>query len=127
MSPDDIAALVGRYLDAYNRQDVEGMLPLLHPEVMFRNIVAGEVTASACGIEAFAALARQSLPLFSVRRQTLASLEVLGSSALAEIRFEAVAAQDLPSGLRAGEVLRLEGRSEFEFRDGQIAGLTDIS
>jgi hypothetical protein len=38
-----------------------------------------------------------------------------------------VVARDLPNGLKKGEVLNLSGRSEFEFKDGAIFKLTDIS
>jgi hypothetical protein len=38
-----------------------------------------------------------------------------------------VVAKDLPNGLKKGEVLNLSGRSEFEFKDGAIFKLMDIS
>jgi hypothetical protein len=36
-------------------------------------------------------------------------------------------ASDLPNGIRAGETLRLEGRSELGFRDGRIDRIADHS
>ena len=47
--------------------------------------------------------------------------------AVATIAFRAVVAADLPNGLKNGQVLNFSGRSEFEFQDGTIARVTDIS
>lgn len=120
-------ALVERYIDAYNRMDVDGMLATLHRDVSFANVAGGETNARTQGIDEFAALARQSLPLFSERRQTVESFDAAGDRAVASIAFRAVVANDLPNGLKAGQALDFRGRSEFEFRDGAIAAITDIS
>jgi hypothetical protein len=36
-------------------------------------------------------------------------------------------ASDLPNGMKAGETLRLNGRSEFTFCDGKIYRIKDVS
>jgi len=120
-------ALVDQYLDAYNRRDVDGMLAGVHPQVEFKNISAGVVNASARGVAELRNLAQQSLSLFSERRQVIDSFEGQGSRAVASITFYAVVAKDLPNGLKKGQVLNLSGRSEFEFQDGAISKITDIS
>lgn len=119
--------LVERYIAAYNRFDVEGMLALLHPEIEFRNVSAGEVDASASGMEEFRRLAEQSKALFSSRRQEITRFQFAGDAAVVDISYEGVLASDLPNGMRAGETLRLKGRSEFGFRDGRIDRITDYS
>jgi ketosteroid isomerase-like protein len=120
-------SLVDQYLDAYNRRDVDGMLAGVHPQVEFKNISAGVVNASARGVAELRNLAQQSLSLFSERRQVIDSFEGQGSRAVASITFYAVVAKDLPNGLKKGQVLNLSGRSEFEFQDGAISKITDIS
>lgn len=127
MAPDEIRVLINRYIVAYNAFDVDGMLAVLHPEVEFRNLSGGETTASADGAEQFRHLAEQSKGLFSSRRQEVTSLRVDGDTATADIRFEGVLAADLPNGSRAGEVLRLDGRSEFGVRDHRISRIVDHS
>lgn len=119
--------IVDHYIDAYNRMDVEAMLEGVHPHVEFNNISAGVVNASTSGVAELKTLAQQSLSLFSERRQVIESFEVQESQAVATIAFRAVVARDLPNGLKRGEVLNLSGRSEFEFKDGAIFKLTDIS
>ena len=126
MNPTEVRALVDHYIDAYNRMDVDAMLEVVHPNVEFRNIVAGVVNASTSGVAQLEALARQSLALFSERRQVIESFEVQGFRAAAAIAFRAVVARDLPNGLKKGQVLTLSGRSEFAFKDGAISKITDI-
>lgn len=127
MNPADIRSLVEHYIDAYNRKDVDDMLVGIHPQVEFRNISAGVVNASTSGVAELRSLAQQSLSLFSERCQTIESFEIQGSTAVATIAFRAVVATDLPNGLKKGQVLNLSGRSEFEFKDGAISKITDIS
>ena len=127
MSPKGMRSLVDQYIDAYNRRDVDGMLAGVHPQVEFKNISAGVVNASARGVAELRNLAQQSLSLFSERRQVIDSFEGQGSRAVASITFYAVVAKDLPNGLKKGQVLNLSGRSEFEFQDGAISKITDIS
>lgn len=127
MTPEAMRALVDDYLAAYNRMDVEAMLRTLHPDIAFTNISAGQANATASGLAAFRALAEQSLPLFAQRHQAVLGFEAGAGRAVAAIAFRAVLARDLPNGLQAGQVLSLAGRSEFEFRDGAISRITDIS
>ena len=49
------------------------------------------------------------------------------SGASIDVDYEGVLASDLPNGMRAGETLRLTGRSEFAFADGRIVSIRDIS
>lgn len=127
MSPAEIRALVDHYIDAYNRKNVDDMLRDVHPQVEFKNISAGALNASTTGVAKLKALAQQSLLLFSERHQEITSFEIQDSVAVAAIAFRAVVAADLPNGLKKGMVLELSGRSEFEFSNGSIFRITDIS
>jgi ketosteroid isomerase-like protein len=127
MDADEKRTLIDRYIAAYNDFDVDGMLALLHPDVEFRNISGGEVNASASGAEEFRRLAEQSKGLFSSRRQEITRFESDGNTAAVDISYEGVLASDLPNGMNAGDMLRLEGRSEFGFRDSKIHRITDYS
>jgi ketosteroid isomerase-like protein len=120
-------SLIEPYIDAYNRMDVDDMLLVVHPDVEFESISAGVVNARTSGVAELKALAQQSISLFSERRQVIESLEIVDSRAVASITFRAVVASDLPNGLKKGQILSLSGRSEFEFQDGKISKITDIS
>ncbi|MRS05505.1 nuclear transport factor 2 family protein, partial [bacterium] len=127
LSPNEMRSIVDHYIDAYNRMDVDAMLGCVHPQIEFKNITAGVVNSSTNGVAELKTLAQQSLSLFSERRQVIESFEAQGSWAVASINFRAVVASDLPNGLKKGQVLNLSGRSEFEFKDGVISKITDIS
>lgn len=120
-------ALIERYVAAYNALDVPGMLALLHADVTFENIAAGQITAAARGIEEFRALAERAATLFASRRQTIRQYVPCAEGARIEIDYEGVLATDLGPELRAGDTLRLAGRSTFVVRDERIARIVDES
>ena len=119
--------LIERFLDAYNSFDVDGMVKLMHPDCMFQNVSGQEITASARGLAEFRELAEKSKPLFSSRCQKVLYFESAGAKATVGIAFEGMLRSELPNGLRAGDVLKLEGKSVFEFQDGLIYRLTGYS
>jgi ketosteroid isomerase-like protein len=127
MNPAEMRTLVDRYIDAYNRMDVEGMLLVVHPDIEFMHISDGVVIANTRGVSDLKTLAEQSLSVFSERHQAILSFEANGTRAVAAISFRAVLASDHLNGFKVGHELTLTGRSEFEFRDGEIIKITDIS
>jgi len=127
MAADPHRALVERYLAAYNDFDIPGMLSVLDPAIEFRNLTNGAVTAAADGLEEFRKLAERAAELFRSRRQTVTSYVAVGDRAMAAVDYHGVLAADLSPELRAGETLRLSGRSTFDFRDGRITRIVDES
>ncbi|MEZ4528410.1 MAG: nuclear transport factor 2 family protein [Desulfobacterales bacterium] len=127
MTHDEKLALIERYLTAYNTFDIEGMLAVMHPDIVFKNISGGEVNAAAYGKEELRRLAGKSKNLFVSRRQTVMHFEADEDQASADVAFTGVPAADLPNGMKKGETLRLNGRSEFRFREGKIVEITDIA
>lgn len=119
--------LIQRYLTAYNRFDVDGMLDLLSPAVVFENFSAGELTASTRGLDQFAELARQSAAMFSEREQRVVGLSVRPESTAVDIMYRGRLAVDIPGGPTAGTILDLQGQSEFWFDDGLISKIVDRS
>jgi len=117
--------LIKRYIEAYNTFDIETMMSTLHPDIAFQNISNGEINAETHGMEAFRTLAEQSKGLFTSRKQTITNVETNESQTRIDVTFEAVLAIDLPNGLKAGELLQLQGSSEFTFRDGKIVSIVD--
>ena len=119
--------LIDRYLAAYNQFDVDGMLAVMHPDVEFRNVAAGEVTVASHGREEFRALAERAVTLFASRRQTVRDYGGDGEQAWITVDYEGVLAADLGPELQAGTAIRLSGRSTFGYRDGLIVQLVDES
>ena len=123
----DRRAVIDRYLGAYNALDVPGMLATLHPDVEFRNVAGGEVTAAAHGREQFRALAEHAVTLFRSRRQSVREYQEEGDRVRIAVDFEGELAAELRPALRTGDTLRLAGHSTFTFRDSSIVELVDES
>lgn len=120
-------ALVDRYLDAYNRMDVDAMLATMQDEVVFENYSASVLSVRTIGIAELRHLAESSRHLFSMRRQTIAAWREVDGCGYASIRFEGTFAVDLPNGVRAGQSIALQGRSEFRQHDGRLVYIADHS
>ncbi|KAA9005020.1 nuclear transport factor 2 family protein [Paenibacillus spiritus] len=127
MSPEEIRRIIEKYVKAYNSFDVEGMIQLLHKDIVFRNFSNGELQTVTRGTEAFRELAEQSSQMFSSRRQTLTAYRASGDQAEVQIDYEGRLAIDLPNGLKAGDTLQLKGKSVFEIKEGRIALIQDYS
>lgn len=119
--------LVQDYIEAYNRFDVDGMLRYLHEDVVFRNVSNGEVNLTLTGKEAFRQQAQQALQYFSQREQRVTDWQVADNRVEVLLDYTAVAAIDFPNSLKAGDTLQLQGKSVFQFADGLIVSIDDIS
>lgn len=116
---------IERYVDAYNRFDVKGMLAELTPDVRFENVSDGEVTASSSGIDEFRRLAELSSAMFSERKQVVTGMAFGEVSVRVGIAWRGVFAVDLPEGPTVGTVIELRGESEFEFSGDRICRIID--
>jgi len=118
---------IEHYLQAYNAFDVTGMLRDLHPDLTFEHIADGEVTLSLQGIDAFRQQADQAAQLFRLREQRIEAFRFEDDRAEVAIDYRGTLAVDLPNGLKAGDELKLKGKSVFRFQDGRIIHIQDIS
>ena len=127
MKQEEIKASINRYMDAYNSFDIEAMIEMVAPDIQFENVSGGEVNAKTSGKAEFEVLAKQSVRLFSHRKQTVKTIRIERDRAFVEIEFEGILAEDLPSGLKAGAKIALKGTSTFVFTNGFISSLVDRS
>jgi hypothetical protein len=119
--------LVKNFIKAYNSLNVESMIASLHPEIEFKNISGGVLTAHTKGIEEFKELADSSIKIFKEREQNITSYTESDDTVIAEINFRGVLAIDFPNGLKAGEILTMNGKSKYVFKDDLILLLVDES
>ena len=127
MDEDEKRSLVECYLAAYNAFDIDGMMAVIHPDIEFKNVSGGQVNATTSGSGDFRLLAEKSSELFRSRKQKILTFWSNADQASVAVAFEGVLASDLPNGMKAGETLRLNGRSEFTFCDGKIYRIKDVS
>ncbi|MBC2886762.1 nuclear transport factor 2 family protein [Aquamicrobium sp. NLF2-7] len=124
---DSVPTIVARYIDAYNRMNVQAMLDCLSGDVRFINRSNGETTNETHGIEAFRALAEQGVQLFAEREQTILDCIAIDDRAAVRIGYRAKVKTDLPNGWKAGQEVEMTGTSFFMISEGKISEVIDAS
>ncbi|GAB1380657.1 MULTISPECIES: nuclear transport factor 2 family protein [Alphaproteobacteria] len=124
---DSVPTIVARYIDAYNRMNVQAMLDCLSGDVRFINRSNGETTNETHGIEAFRALAEQGVQLFAEREQTILDCIAIDDRAAVRIGYRAKVKTDLPNGWKAGQEIEMTGTSFFMISEGKISEVIDAS
>ena len=119
--------IVKKFIRAYNSLNVEGMIIYLRPEIEFKNISSGVENAYTKGIEEFRELANKSIQMFEEREQKITSFTESNDVVNVEINFRGILAIDLPNGLKAGEILVMNGKSKYVFKDNLIKLIVDES
>jgi len=118
---------VKAYIEAYNRFDIEGMMTDFSDEILFQNIVDQQINLSLLGKGAFREQAEQATELFSQRKQEVMEINELEDTVEVLIDYSGVLKIDLPNGVQAGEVIRMQGKSIFVFQENKVVSLKDIS
>ena len=124
---DSVPTIVARYIDAYNRMNVQAMLDCLSGDVRFINRSNGEMTNETHGIEGFRALADQGVQLFAEREQTILDCIAIDDRAAVRIGYRAKVKTDLPNGWKAGQEIEMTGTSFFMISEGKISEVIDAS
>lgn len=127
MTPHNKEEIIKNYITAYNTFDVAGMLTVLHPEIEFINISNGETNLTLNGLVSFKTQAEEACRLFKVRHQEIISIFYGDNHVEVDIHYSGVFAIDLPNGAKAGDGIEMKGKSVFQFHDGLIVKLVDMS
>jgi ketosteroid isomerase-like protein len=109
MSPGEVADLIGRYNDAWNRQDLDAVHALHHPEIVFDNHTADERAEGADDVRAHIGRIFENNPTMRFRARSLHTGEDF-----------AVCEWTLTLD-RDGRTLEWDGVDVFPIRDGLIA------
>ncbi|MEM9325142.1 MAG: nuclear transport factor 2 family protein [Bacteroidota bacterium] len=125
--PNPHQALIMNYVQAYNAFDVDGMCRDLHQDIHFENVSNGEVSLSLQGLAAFREQAEAAKGYFTERQQIIDSVVEEEGHVTVHIKYKAVLAIDLPNGMKVGDTLEMDGQSIFEFIDGKISHIRDVS
>jgi hypothetical protein len=119
--------VITKFVEAYNRFDIPGMLQCLSHDIVFENVSNGKVNLNLHGIEVFREQAEKAAAAFTQRKQNILSFHHSDQKNTVEIEYEATLAIDLSESMKAGEELHLKGQSIYEFMGDKISVLTDIS
>lgn len=127
MIPHNKEEIIKGYILAYNSFNVDAMCIFLHPEIEFINIDKGEPNLTLNGIEAFKMQAEKAAGIFKTRNQEVTAIIYGDDHVEVDIDYSGICAIDLPNGLKAGDSIEMKGKSVFQFRDGLITKLVDMS
>jgi steroid delta-isomerase-like uncharacterized protein len=122
-----IEDVIAKYIACYNNRDIDGMISFVTEDVVFENISNAGQSMRLEGKAAMRQVAELSGNAFSYRRQRIVNIVSTGTKAAAEVEFEGKAAVDLPTGVAAGETVKIRGASFFEMRGGLLARVADYS
>ncbi|MEO0816904.1 MAG: nuclear transport factor 2 family protein [Pseudomonadota bacterium] len=122
-----IEDVIAKYIACYNNRDIEGMIAFVTEDVVFENISNTGQSMRLEGKQAMRQVAELSGNAFSYRRQRIVNIVSTGTKAAAEVEFEGKAAVDLPTGVAAGETVKIRGASFFELRGGLLSRVADYS
>lgn len=115
------------YITAYNNFDIAGMAEHLDENIVFENISNGQKNLRTDGLTAFIEQAEMAKNYFKQREQSVTSWAFEKDKVTVDIAYKGILNVDLPNGLKVGETLILQGQSEFEFLEGRIISIRDIS
>ena len=119
--------IINQYIKAYNEFNIEGMLKNVHPDVEFKNIANNEINVHIKGLETLKKQAEDSTKLLKKREMIITEQVIKGDVVENKIDFKAVLAVDVPNGPKAGELVKLKGKSIFKFKNNKIISIEDIS
>lgn len=123
----DVAALVRRYVERYNANDVDGMLDCCAENVVFETISNPGGSIRLNGKAEMREVIEATTRAFRERRQELVAILVDGQRAAAETAFSGVAAAELGHYVRPGEHVSIRGASMFEASDDKLVRICDYS
>ena len=118
--------IIDEYIKAYNEFDIEGMLRNVHEDVELKNTTNGEVNVQLKGINILKKQAEQAVALFEKREITIVEQEINDNQVENKIKFKGVIGADFPDGPKKGELVKLEGKSIFQFEKGRIILIEDV-
>ncbi|HOY80234.1 MAG TPA: nuclear transport factor 2 family protein [Hyphomonadaceae bacterium] len=123
----DVAALVRRYVERYNANDVDGMLDCCAENVVFETISNPGGSIRLNGKAEMREVIEATTRAFRERRHEVVAILVDGPRAAAETVFSGVAAAELGHYVRSGEHVSIRGASMFETSDDKLVRICDYS
>jgi steroid delta-isomerase-like uncharacterized protein len=123
----DVAALVRRYVERYNANDVDGMLDCCAEDVVFESVTNPGGSIRLNGKNEMREVIEATTRAFRERKHEVVAILVDGQRAAAETLFSGVAAAELGHYVRPGEHVSIRGATMFELRDDKLARICDYS
>lgn len=124
--PTELPDVVLRYLDAYNRMDVSGLVDCVADTIVFENVSNSAPPFRVEGKTAFAQVAAQAAEAFAIRRQAIRTAVIGESHVALELDWTGTPAVDV-GDWTAGRAVALRGASFLTIVDGRLSKIVDLS
>lgn len=119
--------IIDQYFKAYNEFNLEGMLKNIHRDIIFKNYAGGEVTLELSGKHAFRTQIEQAFALFKSREMKVTDQNFGDDMVENKIEFKGVLAVDVSDKLKKYDLVKLQSKSIFKFKNGKIISIEDIN
>lgn len=123
----EVAALVKRYVDSYNSNDVEGMLECCAEDVVFETVTNPNGAIRLNGKDEMREVLVATTRAFRERRHEVVAMICDGEKAAAETVFSGVANAELGQSVRLGDFISIRGATIFEVSQGRLRRICDYS
>lgn len=127
MKEKSMKRIIDQYIKAYNNFDADGMIKNLHRDMVFRNIANGEVTLELNGKMAFKGQIEQAFNLFKKREMKILEQKFGDDIVENKVDFKGVLAVDVSDELKKYDLIKLQNKSVFRFKEGKVISIEDIS
>lgn len=127
MKEKSMKRIIDQYIRSYNEFDADGMIRYLHRDMVFRNIANGEVTLELNGRIAFKAQIEQAFNLFKKREMKILEQKFGDNIVENKVDFKGVLAVDVSDELKKYDLIKVQNKSVFRFKDGKVISIEDIS
>jgi hypothetical protein len=119
--------IVDQYFKAYNEFDLEGMMKNIHRDVVFKNYAGEEINLELNGKPAFRTQIEQAFALFKNREMKIVEQKFGDDIVENKIDFKGVLAVDISDELKKFDLIKLQSKSIFKFKNGKIISIEDIN
>ena len=119
--------IVEQYFKAYNEFNLNGMIENIHNDLIFKTIVNGEITYELNGKYAFKEQIKQAFAIFKKREMKIVNQKFGDDMVENEINFKGVLAVDISDKLKKYDLVKLQSKSVFQFKNGKIISIEDIN
>jgi len=119
--------IVDQYFKDYNEFNLDGMITNIHDDFVFKNIVKGDINYELKGKKAFKKQIEQAFAIFKNREMKIVEQKFGDDVVENKINFKGVLAVDISDKLKKYDLIKLQSKSIFQFRNGKIISIEDIN
>ncbi|MGZ7044241.1 MAG: nuclear transport factor 2 family protein [Methanobacterium sp.] len=119
--------IVDQYYKSYNEFNIDGMIKNIHEDMVFKNIVNGEVNFELKGKEAFKNQIEEAFALFKNRKMKIVEQKFGDDIVENKIDFKGVLAVDIPDQFKKYDLIKVQSKVIFKFKNGKIISIEDIN